>query len=127
MRKYFTLIFVTIFLYALSTVLHFVLPDDPPAVNWFFVTFFALYSILFTYSMNRVLILKPKAFARRFLALTGIKFLLCIVFLSLVLWLVNEYKVFTALHFLIVFLIYLLLEVVILISQLKKNTVKKPG
>ena len=125
MKKYFTIIYITVFFYALSYILYAIVPEDPPAINWFFIAFFALFSIFFTYSINRVMILKPKAFPRRFMALTGIKFMLCIIFLALVLWLIKDFKIFTAIHFLLIFLIYLILEVVILLSQLKKNPSKK--
>gem|GEM_PF-5691898 len=125
MSKYYTIIIITILLYAISAILAVFVSENPPLVNWFFAGFFGLYSILFTYLISRVLILKPKAFVRRFMALTGIKFLLCLLFLSLVLWLAKDYKIFTAIHFLIQFLIYLIIEVMLLLSQLKKIQTKK--
>jgi len=125
MKKYYTILIITILLYLLSGILRYFNPAEYPVVNWFFSAFFALYTILSLYILNRAMIINPKSFIRKFMALSGIKFLTGIIFLALVLWLIKDYKIFTALHFLIVFIIYLFLEVYILLSHLNKNKTKK--
>lgn len=125
MKKYYTIVIITVLLYLLSATLFYFNPADYPSVNWFFALFFALYTILTLYILNRAMIINPKSFVRKFMALSGIKFLSGIVFLSLVLWLIKDYKIFTALHFLIQFIVYLFLEVYILLSHLNKIKSKK--
>lgn len=125
MKKYHTIVIITVLLYLISVIMYFANPGDYPLINWFFAGFFALFSTVFIYILYRTMIMKPRAFVRRFMALSGFKFLAGIIFLALALWLIKDYKIFTALHFLIIFIVYLFLEVFLLLSYLKKNTSKK--
>lgn len=125
MKKYYSIAIITVILYIVTYILYIVVPAPYPVINWFFSAFFAMFSITFLYIITRTMIINPKAFVRRFMALSGIKFLLGIIALALVLAFVQEYKILTALHFLIIFLLFLTLEVTLLLATLKKMNAKK--
>ncbi|PKP18628.1 MAG: hypothetical protein CVU05_13145 [Bacteroidetes bacterium HGW-Bacteroidetes-21] len=124
MRKYYIIVVVAVIMYGVGIALSLSLDVYPPLVNWFFIGFFALYSILFIYLLNRSMIIKPKAFINRFLMLSSIKLLASMFALAIILYFVQEFKILTGMVFLTSFLVFLFVEVITILEQLKKNRIK---
>lgn len=125
MKKYFKILLVALLMYGVGVILCFSFDVFPPMINWFFIAFFALYSILSLYLLNRSMILKPQVFINRFLLLSGIKLIGGLMILTLVLFLISDYKILTGMVFLFSFLVFLIVEVITILGQLKKNRIKK--
>jgi len=95
-----------------------------PYVNWMFFIFFALISTLFIYLLEKIKDKKQQVFINRFLMLTGIRFLVCIIILALILALINDLKILTGIIFLIGFIVFLFAEVILILRDLKKYSNK---